>query len=164
MLAGSVILKRPRRTATRNRALRAPLARRLAATAESTGPVNDGAVLRIREAKTASHILTTLLVREWAGPVTSWSEGRSCRVFKMLPTEIISYDLSVSQVSCHNRFMKSYRADAARREMRDILTAVEHGEHVEIKRYDTPTAIVVPVEWYDKAVGALASQGEEHQP
>ena len=54
--------------------------------------------------------------------------------------------------------MKSYRADAARREMRDILTAVERGEQIEIKRYETPTAIVVPVEWHDKAAAALAAQ------
>lgn len=60
----------------------------------------------------------------------------------------MSYDLRVSHVPWHTQDMKSYRADAARREMRDILTAVEHGEPVEIKRYDTPTAIVVPVDWY----------------
>ena len=42
------------------RALRTPLAARLTATAESTRPVISGTVLRIREAKTARHILTTL--------------------------------------------------------------------------------------------------------
>ena len=40
------------------------------------------------------------------------------------------------------------RAGDARLKMREILTAVEHGEHVELKRYDTPTAIVIPVDWY----------------
>jgi len=63
-------------------------------------------------------------------------------------------------VSCHNWSMKSYRADAARREMRDILTAVERGEHIEIKRYDTPTAIVVPPEWYEHQRAALAAFAE----
>lgn len=60
--------------------------------------------------------------------------------------------------------MKSYRADAARREMRDILTAVERGEHVEIKRYDTPTAIVVPVDWYEHQRAALAAFSESADP
>jgi antitoxin (DNA-binding transcriptional repressor) of toxin-antitoxin stability system len=53
--------------------------------------------------------------------------------------------------------MKSYRADAARREMRDILTAVERGEHIEIKRYDTPTAIVVPPDWYDTVIAYISA-------
>jgi antitoxin (DNA-binding transcriptional repressor) of toxin-antitoxin stability system len=44
--------------------------------------------------------------------------------------------------------MESYRANEARLKMRDILTAVERGEHVQIQRYDTPTAVVVPVDWY----------------
>lgn len=51
--------------------------------------------------------------------------------------------------------MKSYRADAARRKMRDILTAVERGEHVQVQRYDTPTAIVVSPDWFKRALAAL---------
>ena len=67
----------------------------------------------------------------------------------------MSHDLSDSVVSWHNRDMKSYRADAARRKMRDILTAVEHGEHVQLQRYDTPTAVVVSPRWFHRALTAL---------
>lgn len=49
---------------------------------------------------------------------------------------------------CDNKPMESYHANEARLKMRDILTSVERGEHIELKRYDTPTAIVVPVDWY----------------
>jgi antitoxin (DNA-binding transcriptional repressor) of toxin-antitoxin stability system len=56
--------------------------------------------------------------------------------------------------------MESYHANEARLKMRDILTSVERGEHVEIKRYDTPTAIVVPVEWYEHQRAALAAFAE----
>lgn len=56
--------------------------------------------------------------------------------------------------------MESYRANEARVKMRDILTAVERGEHVQIQRYDTPTAVVVPVGWHDEAAAALAGQQE----
>ena len=54
--------------------------------------------------------------------------------------------------------METYRANEARLKMRDILTAVERGEHVQIQRYDTPTAIVVPVEWHDEAAAALTAK------
>lgn len=58
-------------------------------------------------------------------------------------------------MSCKNLPVKSYRADAARRKMRDILTAVEQGEFVEIQRYDTPTAVVVSPRWFHRALAAL---------
>ena len=80
---------------------------------------------------------------------------RPCRVFKKLSAEIISHGLPMSMVSCDNWPMKSYRADAARRKMRDILTAVERGEHVQIQRYDTPTAIVVSPGWFKRALISL---------
>lgn len=60
--------------------------------------------------------------------------------------------------------MKSYRADAARRKMRDILTAVERGEHVQLQRYDTPTAVVVPREWYSKALVSLGEPEPHFEP
>ena len=65
--------------------------------------------------------------------------------------------LPLSLVMCDNRLMETYRANEARLKMRDILTAVERGEHVQIQRYDTPTAIVVPVEWYEHQRAALAA-------
>jgi antitoxin (DNA-binding transcriptional repressor) of toxin-antitoxin stability system len=51
--------------------------------------------------------------------------------------------------------MKSYQARDARLKMRDILTAVEQGEAVEIRRYDTPTAIVVSPAWHQAAVATF---------
>lgn len=52
--------------------------------------------------------------------------------------------------------MDSYGANEARLKMRDILTAVERGEHVELKRYDTPTGIIVPQGWYDRATERMS--------
>ena len=51
--------------------------------------------------------------------------------------------------------MKSYRANEARLKMRDILTALDRGEHVQLQRYDTPTGIVVPPQWYRRALECL---------
>ena len=55
--------------------------------------------------------------------------------------------------------MKSYQANDARLKMREILTAAEHGEHVQIKRYDTATAMVVPHDWWLYATDAVAVIG-----
>jgi hypothetical protein len=60
--------------------------------------------------------------------------------------------------------MKSYRADAARRKMRDILTAVEHDEHVQIQRYDTPTAVIVSPRWFHRALAALGEPTPTFEP
>lgn len=49
--------------------------------------------------------------------------------------------------------MKRVKSREARDHMRDLLNDVERGEHVEICRYDTPTAVLVPVDWYRKQVG-----------
>jgi antitoxin (DNA-binding transcriptional repressor) of toxin-antitoxin stability system len=51
--------------------------------------------------------------------------------------------------------MESYRANDARLKMREILSAVERGEHIELKRYDTPTGVIVPLDWYERAKAAL---------
>lgn len=51
--------------------------------------------------------------------------------------------------------MESYTAGDARLKMREILSAVERGEQVLITRYETPTAVVVPVEWAERARTAL---------
>jgi prevent-host-death family protein len=54
--------------------------------------------------------------------------------------------------------MKQVRSDEARRTFRELLNEVEHqGEHVEILRYQTPAAMLVPVEWYKQARRALES-------
>jgi antitoxin (DNA-binding transcriptional repressor) of toxin-antitoxin stability system len=51
--------------------------------------------------------------------------------------------------------MDSYTAGQARLRMRAILTSVERGEHVQIRRYSTPTAVVVPPDWFKRACDAL---------
>ena len=56
--------------------------------------------------------------------------------------------------------MRQVKSDEARRTFRELLSEVEyHGEHVEILRYKTPSAVLVPVEWHTTASAAL---GEEH--
>ena len=65
---------------------------------------------------------------------------------------------------CDNRDMKSYRANEARLKMRDVLSAVERGEHVEIQRYDTPTAIVVSPRWFHQALAALGEPEPTFEP
>jgi prevent-host-death family protein len=48
---------------------------------------------------------------------------------------------------------RQVHSDEARRKLRDLLNAVEHdGEHVTILRYDTPAAVLMPVEWRDDLV------------
>lgn len=59
--------------------------------------------------------------------------------------------------------MESFRSEEARRNMRHILSAVERGEHVTIQRYDTDTAVMVPVGWYQEACRALGIPGESRR-
>lgn len=52
--------------------------------------------------------------------------------------------------------MKRVRSDEARRTFRTLLNEVEHqGAHVQVLRYDTPAAVLVPVPWYEAAQAAL---------
>jgi prevent-host-death family protein len=46
----------------------------------------------------------------------------------------------------------------ARTAFRRVLTDVDKGDHIEIHRYGTPTAVVVPTEWYKRAVAALEKE------
>lgn len=52
--------------------------------------------------------------------------------------------------------MESYGANEARLKMRDILSAVERGQHVELKKYATPTGVIVPQDWYERVDALLA--------
>jgi prevent-host-death family protein len=54
--------------------------------------------------------------------------------------------------------MESFTSEDARREWRRILDRVQRGEQIEITRYGDPLAVVVPVEWRDKAAAALAAK------
>ena len=47
---------------------------------------------------------------------------------------------------------KQVHSDEARRNLRDLLNAVEHdGEHVTITRWNVPAAVIVPADWYEQA-------------
>ncbi len=51
---------------------------------------------------------------------------------------------------------KQVLSDEARRNFRALLNDVEHDDaHVTILRYQTPAAVIVPVEWYEQAQQAL---------
>lgn len=57
---------------------------------------------------------------------------------------------------------RTVHSDDARRKLRELLNAVEHdGEHVTILRYDTPAAVMVPVEWHRQALAAIADAAGE---
>ncbi len=54
------------------------------------------------------------------------------------------------------------RSDDARRRLRDLLNAVERdGAHITILRYNTPSAVLVPVEWYEQAREAIGDGGSK---
>ena len=51
---------------------------------------------------------------------------------------------------------RQVRSDDARRHLRDLLNEVERdGSHITILRYDTPSAVLVPVGWHEQAEKAL---------
>jgi len=53
------------------------------------------------------------------------------------------------------------RSDEARRDFRVLLNSVEHdGAHVTIARYNTPAAVMVPVEWYERVTSAQRPQDQ----
>jgi prevent-host-death family protein len=54
-----------------------------------------------------------------------------------------------------------FTSEDARRYWRRILNEVERGGHVEITRYGKPLAVVVPIEWRDKARAALDKASKE---
>lgn len=49
------------------------------------------------------------------------------------------------------------RSAEARRHIRDLLDDAQQGVHTEVRRYDKPVAVIVPHDWYEKAVEALKS-------
>jgi len=54
---------------------------------------------------------------------------------------------------------RQIRSDEARRNFRVLLDQVEHGgAHITILRYDTPAAVIVPVEWHRAALAAALRQ------
>ena len=50
---------------------------------------------------------------------------------------------------------RQVKSDEARRTFRNVLNEVEHGGFVEILRYEEPTAVMVPIDWFARAKAAL---------
>ena len=56
-------------------------------------------------------------------------------------------------------------AAEARRDFSALLDDVEHHDtHVKVQRYTTVAAVMVPPDWYARAVQALAASGEPDPP
>ena len=53
------------------------------------------------------------------------------------------------------------RADEARRRLRELLNHVGAGGIVEVRRYETPEAILVSPEWYEQAATLMAQHHTE---
>ena len=47
------------------------------------------------------------------------------------------------------------RSDEARRRLRELLTEVAAGGFVEIRRYDTPEAVMVSPAWFARAAALM---------
>jgi prevent-host-death family protein len=53
------------------------------------------------------------------------------------------------------------RSDEARRRLRNLVDEVEHdGAHIFVLRYNRPSAVIVPVEWYEQAKATI-SEGRQ---
>lgn len=55
--------------------------------------------------------------------------------------------------------MTRVQSDDVRKKLRALLNEVERGGFVEICRYQDPTAVMVPVEWFQRAAEALGENG-----
>ena len=61
--------------------------------------------------------------------------------------------------------MRQSSSDDVRRNWRQMLTDIEeHGEHVGVVRYKHLAAVVVPADWYEQAVSALAASDARMKP
>jgi PHD/YefM family antitoxin component YafN of YafNO toxin-antitoxin module len=68
---------------------------------------------------------------------------------------------------CDNGCMadKQLLSEEARRNFGALLGEVQYqGVHVTVMRYKTPAAVIVPPDWYARAVEALAASNPEHPP
>jgi prevent-host-death family protein len=53
------------------------------------------------------------------------------------------------------------RSDEARRRLRNLVDEVEHdGAHIFVLRYNRPSAVIVPVEWYEQAKATISEGGQ----
>lgn len=54
------------------------------------------------------------------------------------------------------------RSDEARAKFSALIDEVTHdGAHVYLLRYDKPTAVIVPVEWYEQVRKQVSANGSE---
>jgi prevent-host-death family protein len=54
------------------------------------------------------------------------------------------------------------QSDELRRDLRKLLNAAEHdGAHITVLRYNRPSVVLVPVDWYTRAQWALADGDEK---
>ncbi len=56
---------------------------------------------------------------------------------------------------------RQVHSDELRRSLRTLLTEVEFGAHVTVTRWNWPTAVMVPVDWYEQAQQALKDKEEK---
>jgi prevent-host-death family protein len=56
-----------------------------------------------------------------------------------------------------NDLITTIQSNEARIKLRAVLNSVMQGEHVTITRYNTVEAVVVPMDWYERAVGMIAA-------
>ena len=60
--------------------------------------------------------------------------------------------------------IKTFSACDVRLKLRDVLSAVERGEHVQIERYGTPTAVALSPDWYEHAKAVLGEPVPDFTP
>jgi prevent-host-death family protein len=60
---------------------------------------------------------------------------------------------------------REVQSDEARRNWRGLLNEVEHGgQHIILLRYTAPSAVLVPVGWYERALAAIGPDGAANVP
>jgi prevent-host-death family protein len=60
--------------------------------------------------------------------------------------------------------MRQVKSEEARRTFRGLLDEAERGGVVQILRYDRPVAVLVPAEWYERALGSLGEITHQSPP
>lgn len=68
--------------------------------------------------------------------------------------------IALAHMLCHTQRVLTFQSHQARVNMRAILSAAERGEPVQIKRYETVTAVVVSPEWFARAQEVLGELAE----
>lgn len=57
---------------------------------------------------------------------------------------------------------RQVRSNYLRGHLADVISEIDrHGAHVAVLRYNTPVAVIVPAEWWERAARALGGQAGE---